>query len=75
MDGIKPKDVDRMLRQCLYRRSDLGLWNLVAAKILEPKNPFGQGERERRTPQRWFVLLVVSLFASIIAFVYFNFWN
>jgi len=75
MDGIKPKDVDRMLRQCLRRRSDLGLWDAVAAKILEPKNPFGQGERERRTPQRWFVLLVVSLFASIIAFVYFNFWN
>jgi hypothetical protein len=75
MDGIKPKDVDRMLRQCLCRRSDLGLWNLVAAKILEPENPFGQGERERRTPQRWFVLLLVSLFAAVIAFVYFNLWN
>jgi hypothetical protein len=75
MDGIKPKDVDRMLRQCLRRRSDLGLWNLVAAKILEPENPFGQGERERRTPQRWFVLLLVSLFAAVIAFVCFNFGN
>ena len=75
MDGIKPKDVDRMLRQCLRRRSDLGLWNLVAAKILEPQNPFGQGERERRTPQRWFVLLLVSLFAAVIAFVCFNFGN
>jgi len=74
MDGIKPKDVDRMLRQCLYRRSDLGLWNLVAAKILEPKNPFGDGGRRRR-PQRWFVLLLVSSFAAVIAFVYFNLWN
>ena len=73
MDGIKPKDVDRMLRQCLYRRLDLGLWNLVAARILEPKNPFGDGGRRR--PQRWFVLLLVSSFAAVIAFVYFNFWN
>ncbi len=68
-----------MLRQCLSRRSDLGVWNTVAEKILEPENPFGQGERERererRTPQRWFVLLLVSLFAAVIAFVYFNFWN
>ena len=62
-----------MLGQCLRRRSDLGLWNAVAAQILEPQNPFGQGER--RTPQRWFVLLLVSLFAAVIAFVYFNFWN
>jgi len=73
MDGIKPKDVDRMLRECLRRRSDLGLWILVAAKILEPKNPFGDGGRRR--PQRWFVLLLVSSFAAVIAFVYFNLWN
>ena len=64
-----------MLRQCLRRRSELGLWNALAAKILEPQNPFGYGERERRTPQRWFVLLLVSLCAAVIAFVYFNFWN
>lgn len=64
-----------MLRQCLRRRSDLGPWNAVAATILEPKNPFGQGQRERRRPQRWFVLLLVSSFAAVIAFVYFNFWN
>lgn len=62
-----------MLRQCLRRRSDLGLCNAVAEKILEPKNPFGH--EERRIPQRWFVLLLVSLFAAVIAFVYFNFWN
>jgi len=62
-----------MLRQCLRRRSDLGLWNAVAEKILEPKNPFGH--EERRIPQRWSVLLLVSLFAAVIAFVYFNFWN
>jgi hypothetical protein len=73
MDRITPKEVHRMLRQSLRRRSDLGLWNAVAAQILEPQNPFGHGER--RTPQRWFVLLLVSLFAAVIAFVYFNFGN
>jgi hypothetical protein len=73
MDRITPKEVNRMLRQCLRRRSDLGVWNAVAAKILEPKNPFGDGGR--RTPQRWFVLLVVSSFAAVVAFVYFNLWN
>jgi len=62
-----------MLRECLRRRSDLGLWNAVAAKILEPQNPFGDGGRRR--PQRWFVLLLVSLFATAIAFVYFTSWN
>lgn len=75
MDRITPEDVDRMLRQWLRRRSDLGLWNAVAAKILEPQNPFGQGERKGRRPQRWFVLLLVSSFAAVIAFVYFNLWN
>jgi hypothetical protein len=73
MDRITPKEVNRTLRQCLRRRSDLGVWNALAAKILEPQNPFGRGER--RTPHRWFVLLLVSLFAAVIAFVYFNFWN
>ena len=73
MDRITPEDVDRMLRQWLRRRSDLGLWNTVAAKILEPQNPFGHGER--RTLERWFVLLLVSLSAAVIAFVYFNLWS
>ena len=73
MDRITPKEVNRMLRQRLRRRSDLGLWNAVAAKILEPQNPFGHGER--RTPERWFVLLLVSLSAAVIAFVYFNLWS
>ena len=73
MELITPKDVDRMLRQCLRRRSDLGFWNAVAVKILEPQNPFGHGERRR--PQRWLVLLLVSSFAAAIAFAYFNFWN
>jgi hypothetical protein len=73
MERITPKDVDRMLRRCLSRRSDLGLWNAVAAKILEPKNPFGDGGRRR--PQRWFVLLLVSSFAAVVAFMYFNLWN
>jgi len=73
MERITPKDVDRMLRRCLSRRSDLGVWNALAAKILEPKNPFVDGGR--RTPQRWFVLLLVSSFAAVVAFVYFNLWN
>lgn len=62
-----------MLRACLRRRSDLGVWNAVAAKILEPRNPFGDGGRRR--PQRWFVLLLVSSFAAVVAFVFFNLWN
>ena len=73
MERITPRDVDRMLRRCLSRRSDLGVWNALSAKILEPKNPFG--DRGRRRPQRWFVLLLVSSFAAVVAFVYFNLWN
>jgi hypothetical protein len=73
MERITPGDVDRLLRQHLRRRSDMGLWNALTAMIFEPKNPFGH--KERRIPQRWFVLLLVSLFAAVVAFVYFDFWN
>jgi hypothetical protein len=74
MEGITPKEVDRMLQQHLRQRSDLGLWNASVAKIFEPHNPFESGS-SRRKPQRWFVLFVVSSVAAAAALAYFNFWN
>jgi len=73
MERIEPIQVRRMLRQNLGRRSDLGLWNALAARIFEPQNPFET--QSRRRPQRLFVILVVSSVAALSAFVYFNFWN
>jgi hypothetical protein len=73
MERIQPIQVDRMLRQHLGRRSDLGLWNALAAGIFEPQNPFDT--QSRRRPEQWFVLFVVSSVAALSAFVYFNLWN
>jgi hypothetical protein len=73
MEQITPGEVDRMLRQHLRRRSDLGLWNALRATIFEPQNPFST--EPRRKPHRWFVLFVVSLVAALAAFAYFNFLN
>jgi hypothetical protein len=73
MERIEPIQVHRMLRQNLGRRSDLGLWNALVARIFEPQNPFEA--HSRRRPQRWFVLFVVSSVSALSAFVYFNFWN
>ena len=73
MGRITPGEVDRLLRQYLRRRSDMGLWNALTAMICEPHNPFST--EPRRKPQRWFVLFVVSLAGAVAAFGYFNFLN
>ena len=73
MERITPGEVDRLLRQHLRLRSDLGLWNALTAIIFEPHNPFST--EPRRKPHRWFVLLVVNLVAVLAAFAYFNFLN
>jgi hypothetical protein len=73
MERITPGEVDRLLRQHLRLRSDLGLWNTLTAMIFEPHNPFST--EPRRKPHRWFVLFVLSLVAAVAAFGYFNFLN
>jgi hypothetical protein len=73
MEPITAREVDRFLRQHLRRRSDLGLWNALAARIFEPRNPFEI--RPRRKMQRWFVLFVMSSIGAFAGFVYFNFVN
>lgn len=73
MTAVTPKDVHTMLRRYLRSRSDLGFRKAVTAQIFESRNPF---ERQSdRKPQRWFVLLVITLLTAIGAFVYFNSWN
>ena len=73
MERITPGEVDRLLRQHLRLRSDLGLWNTLTAMIFEPRNPFST--EPRRKLHRWFVLFVLSLVAAVAAFGYFNFLN
>jgi len=73
MKRITPGEVDRLLRQHLRLRSDMGLWNALRAMIFEPHNPFSA--EPRRKPHRWFVLFVVSLVVAVAAFGYFNFLN
>jgi hypothetical protein len=73
MERITPGEVERLLRQHLRRRSDMGLWNTLTAMIFEPHNPFSI--EPRRKPHRWFVLFVSSLVAVVAAFGYFNFLN
>jgi hypothetical protein len=73
MERIMPGDVDRLLRQHLRLRSDLGLWNTLTAMIFEPHNLFST--EPRRKPHRWFVLFVFNLVAALAAFAYFNFLN
>lgn len=70
MERITPGEVDRLLRQHLRRRSDMGLWNALTAMIFEPHST-----EPRRKPHRWFVLFVLSLVAAVAAFGYFNFLN
>jgi len=65
--------MDRLLRQHLRLRSDLGLWNALAAMIFESHNAFST--EPRRKPHRCFVLFVVNLVAALAALAYFNFLN
>jgi hypothetical protein len=67
------KDVHRMLEEYLHNRSDLGVWNAVANRIMVPSNPFESKSMGR--PQPWFVLFAGSFMAAAIAFLYFNFWS
>jgi hypothetical protein len=73
MDKITPNEVDTFLRKYLRSRSDLGLWKAVQAAVIEPRNPFES--RPARTPQRWFVLLLIVLAILMGAFLYFNLRN
>jgi hypothetical protein len=73
MEWITPKEADRMLREHLRHRPDLGLWSALVARIFEPQNPFDT--RSRRKPQRWFVLFVLSSMAAVAALGYFNVLN
>jgi hypothetical protein len=67
------KEVHRMLEEYLHNRSDLGVWNAVANRIMVPGNPFESKSIGR--PQQWLVLFSGSFLAAVIAFLYFNFWN
>jgi hypothetical protein len=72
-EQLRAEEVGAMLDQHLRNRPDLGLWNAVTTRIMEPRNPFEQ--KSARKPQRWFVMFMGGLFAAIAAFTYFNFWN
>lgn len=61
------------LARYLHARPDLGIRKAIAARVLEPRNPFEPESLPR--PQRWFVLLLLVACVSTLAFVYFNFWH
>ncbi len=67
------KQAHVMLGQYLRNRSDLGVWNAVAMRVMGPRNPF-EPESVRK-PQPWFVLFSTLSLAALGAFVYFNLWN
>ena len=73
METMTSKDVTQLLRRYLRSRSDLGHWNAVKARVLEPQNPFEA--RVVRKPQQWFVLFVIIASALAGAFLFFNFSN
>ncbi len=70
---VTAKEVLTTLRHNLRSRSDVGLGNAVADRLLEPPNPFEPGLVRR--PQRRFVLLCIISVAALGSFVYFNVWN
>ena len=49
----------RMLQQYLRSRSDLGLWNAVAARVMAPNSPFEPASA--RKPQLWFLFFSIVL--------------
>ena len=65
--------VHTMLEQYLRNRSDLGVWNAVAMRVMGPRSLF-EPESVRK-PQPWFVLFLTLSSAALGAFVYFNLWN
>ncbi len=72
-EQLTVNQVHAMLEQHLRNRSDLGVRNAVAMRVMGPRNPFDP--ESMRKPQRLFVLFSIASLAAIGAFVYFNFWN
>ena len=72
-EKLTVNQVHVMLGQYLRNRSDMGVWNAVAMRIMGPRNPF-EPESVRK-PQPWFVLFLALSFSALGAFVYFNLWN
>jgi len=62
-----------MLQQSLNHRSDLGLWNAAANRVMAPTSPFDP--ESARKPQLWFVLFSIVSVAALIAFVCFSLWT
>jgi hypothetical protein len=61
------------LARYLHERPDLGIRKAIAARVLEPRNPFESESLPRL--QRSFVLLLLVASVSALAFAYFNFWH
>ena len=61
------------LARYLHERPDLGIRKAIAARVLEPRNPFESESLPRL--QRWFVLLLLLAAVSALAVAYFNFWH
>ena len=61
------------LARYLHERPDLGISKAIAARVLEPRNPFESESLPRL--KRWSVLLLLVASASTLAFAYFNFWH
>jgi hypothetical protein len=73
MQEITVPEAHEMLRRYIRSRSDLGIRNAIDAAILKPQNPFEA--TSARKPQPWFVLFLISIFALVAAFTYFNLCN
>jgi hypothetical protein len=73
MQEITVPEAQAMLRRYIRSRSDLGVCNAIDAAILEPQNPFE--ETSARKPQQWFVVFLITVFALLGAFTYFNLGN
>lgn len=58
-------EFDRLLRD----RRDMGLRNLIAGAMLEPRNPF---QRARRKPQRWAVATGGLMLLALLIAAYFH---
>lgn len=72
-EQLTVKQVHAMLGQYLHNRSDLGVWNAVAMRVMGPRNLFDPESVRKRQP--WFVLFSTLSLAALGASVYFNLWN